>query len=96
MDDMFADGVGEITVINGVARLSLIALEAPAGTRESGEAKPVPVVKHRLAMPMAGLVNLVQQAQSLLAKMEQAANAQRQAADGQKPKAAVAPTSPNF
>ncbi|MCA1480960.1 hypothetical protein [Bradyrhizobium sp. NBAIM08] len=103
MDDMFADGVGEITVINGVARLSLVALEASPGARESGDAKPVPVVKRRLVMPVPGLINLIQQAQSLLARMEQAASAQRlpaepqkPAVESQKPAAAAAPSSPNF
>jgi hypothetical protein len=103
MDDLFADGVGEITVINGVARLTLVALEAPAAARESGDAKPVPVVKRRIAMPVPGLVNLIQQAQALLTKMEQSAVAQRQAAEGQKtagngarPIPGTAPSSPNF
>ena len=103
MDDMFADGVGEITVINGVARLSLIALEASPAARESGDTKPVQMVKGRLVMPVPGLINMVQQAQSLLARMEQAAVAQRQAAEPQKtaveiqkPAAAAVPSSPNF
>ena len=103
MDDLFADGVGEITVINGVARLSLVALEASPGARESGDAKPVPVTKCRLVMPVPGLVNLIQQAQSLLARMEQAAAVPRQpaeppktAADAKKPATAAAPSSPNF
>lgn len=103
MDDMFADGVGEITVINGVARLSLVALEASAAARESGDAKPTPVVKGRLVMPVPGLINLIQQAQSLLARMEQAAATQRQTAEPQKaavevprPATVAAPSSPNF
>lgn len=73
MDDVFADGVGEITVINGVARLSLVTLETAPGARESGESKPIAVKTHRLVMPVAGLANLVQQAQGLLARMEQVA-----------------------
>jgi len=102
MDDLFADGVADITVINGVARLTLVSLEAGREGREAGEAKPVPVAKHRLIMPLAGLVNVIQQAQALIARMEQAGAAPRPTAEAQKQSAPVpaaktaTPSSPNF
>lgn len=103
MDDVFADGVGEITVINGVARLTLVTLETAPGARESGETKPVAVKTHRLVMPLAGLANLVQQAQGLLSRIEQAANSAtsapapaRQVPATSTTATGAAPRSPNF
>ena len=95
MDDIFADGIAEISVINGVARLTLMTLEPD---RANPEAKPTPTARHRVAMPIQGLVSLVAQAQGLLAKLEQAGVVQRVAPDADgKPAAAKQPSkSPNF
>lgn len=99
MDDLFADGVSDITVINGVARLTLVSLEAAREGRETGDAKPVPISQHRLVMPVAGLINAVQQAQALIARLEKAGVLQRQAPgvapDDAKPVTATS-KSPNF
>ncbi len=99
MDDLFADGVADITVINGVARLTLVSLEAAREGRDTGDAKPVPVSQRRLVMPVAGLINAVQQAQALIARLEKAGVLQRQAPDaasGETKPATAASKSPNF
>lgn len=95
MQDHFADGVAEIAVINGVARLTLMTLEPD---RANPEAKPTPVARQRLVMPIQGLVGMVAQAQGLLAKLEQAGVVQRVAPEGDGKGGAARPasTSPNF
>lgn len=102
MTDLFADGVADITVINGVVRLNLVTLEPDPASRDKGEPRTVPSVQHRLVMPLPGFVNAVAQAQSLVAKLEQAGVLQRGAGeparDAARPAVAAKtpPTSPNF
>ena len=102
MTDLFADGVTDITVINGVVRFNLVTLEPDPASRDKGEPRTVPSVQHRLVMPLPGFVNAVAQAQALITKLEQAGVLQRGAAEpareASRPTVApkAAPTSPNF
>lgn len=92
MTELFADGVADITVINGVVRLNLITLEPDPASREKGEPRTVPTPRQRVVMPLPGFVNAVAQAQALIARLEQAGVLQRNPTEAAKPAAGTAAT----
>jgi hypothetical protein len=67
MQDFFADGLGNISVTNGLVRLEFVSQRMP--TREGEPARPEPVL--RLVVPLGGFLaalNLQEQARAQLIK----------------------------
>jgi hypothetical protein len=50
-DDVFADGIGEITVTGTTVRIDLVSLSA---TERDADNKPKSVFRQRIVMPVAG------------------------------------------
>jgi hypothetical protein len=53
-DELFADGIGEITVTGTTVRIDLVSLSP---TERDGEGKPVPQLRQRIVMPVDGFAN---------------------------------------
>jgi hypothetical protein len=53
-DELFADGIGEITVTGTTVRIDLVSLSP---TERDSEGKPVPQLRQRIVMPVEGFAN---------------------------------------
>src|SRR4051794_31243943 len=85
-NEIFADGVGEITVTGSIVRLDLMSLSA---TERDEKNNPRPVLRQRVIMPIDAFANAVDLMQSALSGLVQA-GAVRRIGDG--PKAVVPST----
>ncbi|CAN7360136.1 hypothetical protein LJR235_002042 [Pararhizobium sp. LjRoot235] len=66
--ELYADGIGEITVSTSIVRIDLMSLSA---TEKDGKNNPKPVFRQRIIMPVdafANAVDLMQQALGGLVK----------------------------
>lgn len=53
-DEIYADGIGEISVTGAIMRIDLVSL-SPTEKNERGE--PQPVLRQRIIMPIEGFAN---------------------------------------
>jgi hypothetical protein len=99
-DEIFADGIGEITVTGSIVRMNLMSLSA---TEKDASGNPKPVFKQRVIMSIDAFANAVDLMQKALGGLVDAGavrrigDVQKQAADdksGQTPRSPNA--SPNF
>lgn len=63
-DELYADGVGEITVTGSIVRINLVSLSA---TEKDANGNPLAVFRQRVVMPVdafANAVDLMQKAQA--------------------------------
>lgn len=98
--EIFADGIGEITLSGGMVRLDLVAL---VGTQKEQEKPPKLEFRQRIVMPPDGFLrsfsameNLVKQLiDAGLVKSREGENAANSVSPGTLP-GAVPPKSPNF
>ena len=98
-DEIYADGVGEITVTGSIVRINLMSLSA---TEKDEKGSPKAVFRQRIVMPVdafANAVDLMQKAQAGLVEAgairrisDLTGNAAEPAAP---PEIAVAPADPN-
>ena len=79
LPEIYADGVGEITVTGSVVRIDLVSLSV-AQKDENG--RPKPVVRKRIVMPVDGFLRTYAVIGNVLQKMEQAGLVRRQQAVG--------------
>jgi hypothetical protein len=95
-EELYADGIGEITVTGSIVRVDFVSLSA---TQKDANNNPQAVVRQRIIMPgdaFANAVNLMQQA---LNGLTDAGLVQRGAGAGAAAPGAIAPNgnaSPNF
>src|SRR5262245_23472542 len=62
-DELYADGVGEITVTGPIVRINLVSLSA---TEKDGEGNPMPKLRQRVIMSVDGFANTVDLMQKAL------------------------------
>ena len=99
--DMFADGIGEITLAGGMVRMDLVSLK---GSQNNSEEQPKLVPTQRIVMPPDGFLrsfsameNLVKQLiDAGLVKPRDGANAGDSAAPAGNTGTSDQPKSPNF
>jgi hypothetical protein len=92
MDELFADGIGEITVTGPIVRIDLVSLSA---TDRHPDGKPRAVFRQRIVMPADAFINacdLMQQAARGL--IESGVVARTPAAPSTRPPAAGGDRSP--
>jgi hypothetical protein len=99
-DEIFADGIGEITVTGSIVRMNLMSLSA---TEKDASGNPKPVFRQRVIMSIDAFANAVDLMQKALGGLVEAGavrrigDVQRQAADDKQQGAPRAPNaSPNF
>lgn len=66
MSDVYADNVANVTVVNGIARIDLVAVEKIDQVQKQATMRP----SGRVIIPMAGLLQLGQVIENLKAEME--------------------------
>jgi len=76
----YIDGVGAVTVANGMVHFDLVALRPPASKEQKARVEPV----HHLVMPLPQFVRLCADMSGHLKKMEESGMITRQPADGPK------------
>lgn len=99
-DELYCDGIGEITVTASIVRLDLMSLSA---TVRDGDGNPAPVFRQRIIMPVEAFANAVDLMQKALGGLIGAGAVhrnppllkQREADDGPVDHAPLN-TSPNF
>lgn len=95
MQQLFADGLGGLTVIGGVVRIELVTqgrVQSKAGDQSSAERQQSQTAlypAYTINMPVEGFANLVSHFQKLVGKLESDGMLKRQ--DKER-----TPTSPNF
>ncbi|KQO76266.1 hypothetical protein [Rhizobium sp. Leaf262] len=62
-DELYCDGIGEITVTASIVRLDLMSLSA---TVRDGDGNPSPVFRQRIIMPVEAFANAVDLMQKAL------------------------------
>lgn len=62
-DELYADGVGEITVTGSIVRINLVSLSA---TEKDGQGNPVAAHRQRVIMSIDGFANTVDLMQKAL------------------------------
>ena len=67
MTEIFADGIGAIAVSNGVVRVELVQLRRAT----AGEAKLLPEPTATLLIPVAGLLQMIQQLTEAAQKLKE-------------------------
>jgi hypothetical protein len=72
--ELYADGIGEITVTNSVVRIDLISLSA---TEKDGKNNPKPVFRQRIIMPIDAFGNAVDLMQKALGGLVKAGTVHR-------------------
>jgi hypothetical protein len=95
-EELYADGVGEITVTGNIVRIDLVSLSA---TQRDASNKPKAVFRQRIIMPVEAFANTAELMKNVLAglvksgavKMQPAPQPNAAAADGPSRNA-----SPNF
>ncbi|ESR23036.1 hypothetical protein [Lutibaculum baratangense] len=104
-EELFADGIGEITVTGGIVRLDLVSLSPD---ERDANNNPKAVLRQRVIMPVDGFANAVDLMQKALAGLVEAgavrrlADARQDEGRGHRPVASVqavprpANSSPNF
>jgi hypothetical protein len=94
-DEIFADGIGEITVTGSIVRMNLMSLSA---TEKDASGNPKPVFRQRVIMSIDGFANAVDLMQKALGGLVEA-GAVRRIGDVSKPadgdKHDTAPRAPN-
>lgn len=97
--ELYADGIGEITVTGTIVRIDLMSLSA---TERDDKNNPKPVFRQRIIMPVDAFANAVDLMQKALAGLVEAGAVRRigdvqklPAADAQ-PGQMTANASPNF
>ncbi len=99
--DLYADGIGEITVTGSIVRIDLMSLSA---TERDAKNNPKPVFRQRIIMPIDAFANAVDLMQKALGGLVEAGSVRRIGdvqklptadAGGSKP-AQSANASPNF
>src|SRR4051794_12676403 len=83
--ELFADGIGEITITGSIVRIDLMSLSA---TERDEKNNPKAVLRQRVIMPIDAFANAVDLMQSALAGLVQA-GAVRRIGDGPKAVASV-------
>ncbi|WP_349434602.1 hypothetical protein [Pararhizobium sp. A13] len=78
--ELYADGIGEITVTGAVVRIDLMSLSA---TEKDGQNNPKPVFRQRILMPVDAFANAVDLMQEALGGLVKA-GAVRRLSDVQK------------
>ncbi|CAN7476418.1 hypothetical protein [Pararhizobium sp. LjRoot238] len=79
-NELYADGISEITVTNSVVMIDLTSLSA---TEKDGKNNPKPVFRQRIIMPVDAFANAVDLMQEALAGLAKA-GAVRRLSDVQK------------
>jgi hypothetical protein len=103
-DELYADGIGEITVTGSIIRIDMVSLSA---TERDDKNTPRPELRQRIIMPLDGFANAVDLMQKALAGLVEAGAVRRIGdvakggeADGKAPPsppaAGGANASPNF
>jgi hypothetical protein len=106
-DELYADGIGEITVTGSIVRIDMVSLSA---TERDEKNTPRPELRQRIIMPLDGFANAVDLMQKALAGLVEAGAVRRIGdsanggeVDAKAPPAATAATatsgpnaSPNF
>jgi hypothetical protein len=93
-DEIFADGIGEITVTGSIVRMNLMSLSA---TEKDASGNPKPIFRQRVIMSIDAFANAVDLMQKALGGLVEA-GAVRRIGDLQKPAAddrQAAPRGPN-
>jgi hypothetical protein len=85
-NELFADGMGEITVTGSIVRIDLVSLSA---TEKDEKNNPKPVFRQRVIMPVDAFANAVDLMQRALAGLVEA-GAVRRTPDVQRPSVASA------
>ncbi len=98
--EVFADGIGEISLSGGMVRMDLVSL---IGNQNSEGNKPRLVPKHRIIMPPEGFLRSFSAMENLVKQLIDAglirpnqAEGQQVAGNGAGGTAAKPPKSPNF
>lgn len=100
--ELYADGVGEITVTGSIVRIDLMSLSA---TEKDGQNNPKPVFRQRVIMPVDAFANAVDLMQKALTGLVEAGAVRRKGDIAQLPgtekapgpqNAALGNVSPNF
>jgi hypothetical protein len=78
-NELYADGIGEITVTGSIVRIDLMSLSA---TERDTNNNPVPVFRQRIIMPVDAFANAVDLMQKALAGLVEA-GAVRRVSDAQ-------------
>ncbi|MDW5316188.1 hypothetical protein [Rhizobium sp. PL01] len=72
--ELYADGIGEITVTNSIVRIDLMSLSA---TEKDGQNNPKPVFRQRIIMPIDAFANAVDLMQKALGGLVEAGAVRR-------------------
>lgn len=98
--ELYADGIGEITITGTIVRIDLMSLSA---TERDASNNPKPVFRQRIIMPVDAFANAVDLMQKALAGLVEAGAVRRigdlpaaSASDLIQPPSASANASPNF
>jgi len=97
-NELYADGIGEITVTGTIVRIDLMSLSA---TERDASNNPKPVFRQRIIMPVDAFANAVDLMQKALGGLVEAGAVRRVNDPNQKveiipPSGASANASPNF
>lgn len=99
-NELYADGIGEITVTGSIVRIDLMSLSA---TERDEKGSPKPVFRQRVIMPVEAFANAVDLMQKALTGLVEAGAVRRieqPSADGAKTRDQIARpqvnASPNF
>lgn len=98
-DELYADGIGEITVTGSIVRIDMVSLSA---TERDEKNAPRAELRQRIIMPLDGFANAVDLMQKALAGLVEAGavrrigdTAKHGEAEGTPPPAATAASGPN-
>lgn len=101
--DLFADGVGEITLVGGMVRIDLVSLSA---TEKDDSGQPLLEMRRRLVMPPEGFLRSFAAMENLVKQLVDAGVIRKTGGESQIGDAgdleatavppATRPTSPNF
>ena len=95
-EEIFADGVGEITVTGNIVRIDLVSLSA---TQRDSNNKPAAVFRQRIIMPVEAFANTTELMKNVLAGLVQSGVVKMQPAPQSKSAGAEGSgrnASPNF
>ena len=98
-DELYADGIGEITVTGSIVRIDMVSLSA---TERDEKNAPKTALRQRIIMPLDGFANAVDLMQKALAGLVEAGAVRRIGdiaksgeADGKVPPAPMTASGPN-
>jgi hypothetical protein len=91
-DDVFADGIGEITVTGTTVRIDLVSLSA---TERDADNKPKSVFRQRIVMPVESFMGAFDLMERVAKQLIEAGTVKRRAPTGAAP-ADRPRSSPNF